>query len=119
MLSPGFVEWAGEVVRRRTGLVFSEPRRAAFEAGLHKAMSEASLPEPDSYLARLEAEPALLDNLVGELTVGETYFFREPEQFAVVRDEVLPALVAGRGPGGPLRIWSAGCATSAAGWSSC
>ena len=49
MLSPGFVEWAGEVVRRRTGLVFSEPRRAAFEAGLHKAMSEASLAEPDSY----------------------------------------------------------------------
>ncbi len=59
----------------------------------------------------MAAEPELLDELVGEVTVGETYFFREPQQLAVIRDEVLPTLLASRPPKQPVLCWSAGCAT--------
>lgn len=110
-LSRQFVESAGEFVREHTGLVFREARRLAFEAGLVGAMRRAKLIEPEVYLARLDAEPALLDDLVGEITVGETYFFREPQQFAVLRNEVIPALLSRRPRDRLLRIWSAGCAT--------
>lgn len=110
-LSRQFLEAAGEFVRQRTGLVFREARGSAFEAGLARAMRRAKLTEPDIYLARLDAQPALLDDLVGEITVGETYFFREPQQFAVIRDEVLPAVLSVRPRDHALRIWSAGCAT--------
>ena len=116
-MSPGaslprqFVVAAGELVRQRTGLVFREARGSAFEAGLDRAMRRTKLTESEVYLAHLNAQPALLDDLVGEITVGETYFFREPQQFAVIRDEVLPALVSHRRRDYPLRIWSAGCAT--------
>ncbi|MBI2537493.1 MAG: protein-glutamate O-methyltransferase CheR [Gemmatimonadetes bacterium] len=47
---------------------------------------------------------------MAEVTVGETYFFREPEQIAAIRDRVLPDLCL-QVPGRPLRIWSAGCAS--------
>jgi len=104
-----FVEAAEHFVRRRTGLVFSEARRSAFEDGLFKAMRRAKLTEPDVYLAHLDTDPVLLDDLVGEITVGETYFFREPQQLDVIRDAVVPALVSHRSR--PLRVWSAGCAT--------
>ncbi len=110
-LSPQFVEAAAELVRRRTGLVFGEARRSAFEAGLARAMRRARLTEPEVYLARLDTQPAFLDDLAGEITVGETYFFREPQQFAVIRYQVLPALVSHRPRDHALRIWSAGCAT--------
>ena len=98
-------------MRQRTGLVFSEARRSAFEAGIDRAMRRAKLTEPKLYLAHLDALPALLDDLVGEITVGETYFFREPRQFAFIRHEVVPALLSHRSRDHPLRIWSAGCAT--------
>jgi chemotaxis protein methyltransferase CheR len=116
-VSPGasfsrqFVVAAEEFVRQRTGLVFSEARGSAFEAGLDRAMRRTKLTEPEVYLAHLDAQPALLDDLVGEITVGETYFFREPQQFAFIRHEVVPALLSHRSHDHPLRIWSAGCAT--------
>jgi chemotaxis protein methyltransferase CheR len=110
-LSLHFVAAAEEFVRRRTGLVFRASRRSALEAGLVKAMRRANVPEPMGYLGRLDAEPELLDDLVGEITVGETYFFREPAQFAVIREEILPALMRGRSPDRRLRMWSAGCAS--------
>jgi chemotaxis protein methyltransferase CheR len=74
-------------------------------------MRRARLGEPDAYLAGLDSQAALLDDLVAEITVGETYLFRDPRQFAVVRDRIVPALASRRAPGHALRIWSAGCAT--------
>ncbi len=107
----GLGDVAAALVRQRTGLVFSDARRSAFEAALATAMRRARLSDPEVYVARLAGEPALLDDLVGEITVGETYFFREPQQFAVIRDEIIPALRSRRPRDHPLRIWSAGCAT--------
>jgi chemotaxis protein methyltransferase CheR len=43
--------------------------------------------------------------------VGETYFFREPKQFDVLRSRVLPDLRGRLPEGGKLRVWSAGCAS--------
>lgn len=106
-----FLNAAGEFVRRRTGLIFREARGSAFAAGLDRAMHRAKLTDPEAYLAQLQARPALVDDLVGEITVGETYFLREPQQLAMIRDRILPALALDRSPGRPLRIWSAGCAT--------
>ena len=51
--------------------------------------------------------------LASDLTIGETYFFRDSGVFAALEGEVLPPLIAKRrSEGNPrLRIWSAGCAT--------
>jgi chemotaxis protein methyltransferase CheR len=51
------------------------------------------------------------DALVTEITTGETFFFREPEQIDFVRDSVLPALRERIDAMRPLRMWSAGSAT--------
>jgi chemotaxis protein methyltransferase CheR len=111
LYAPGLGDAAAALVRERTGLIFRDARRSSFESALNSAMRRAKLSDLAVYLARLMAEPALLDDLVAAITVGETYFFREAQQIAVIRDQVIPALRAGRTPGNPLRIWSAGCAT--------
>jgi len=104
------VALAEAVVRRRTGLIFREGRRDTLSVAVARGVQRSGAPDVGSYLARLETEPALLDELVAEITVGETYFFRDPEQLGVICDQVVPALLRDR-PGGPLRVWSAGCAT--------
>ncbi|NTV11884.1 MAG: chemotaxis protein CheR, partial [Zoogloea sp.] len=54
----------------------------------------------------------VLDCLVHHLTVGETYFFRDPQAFAALRTLFLPQLaMQRRSSGRRLRIWSAGCCT--------
>ncbi len=80
-----------------------------------RAAGCASIDEYCRTLARPDGS-ALRRELVERLTVGETYFFRNPVQFDVLESAVLPALVAAalarRAEGRPrLRIWSAGCAS--------
>lgn len=106
-----FIEEAAALVRRLTGLAFSDARRQALETGLAVALGRSGEHDPDRYLIRLADEPALLDDLIDRITIGETYFFRDPGQFDFLRDEIVPALLTDRGADGPLRIWSAGCAT--------
>ena len=42
---------------------------------------------------------------------GEKQFFRDPGQFRIVSDLILPDIRRRRGPGHTIRIWSAGCAS--------
>jgi chemotaxis protein methyltransferase CheR len=52
------------------------------------------------------------------LTVGETYFFRDPAVFEQLATQVLAPLVARRREGSrQLRLWSAGCASGEEAWS--
>jgi chemotaxis protein methyltransferase CheR len=105
------VETAADLIRRRTGLIFPASRRASFASALARASRRAGNGDPDDYLARLGVHPPLLEALVDEITVGETYFFREPRQFDVIREAILPALAVGHPARRPLRVWSAASAT--------
>jgi chemotaxis methyl-accepting protein methylase len=49
--------------------------------------------------------------LVEEVSLGETWFFREPHQFDHLRDVVFPSLIDLGAQGERLRIWSAACST--------
>jgi chemotaxis protein methyltransferase CheR len=67
----------------------------------------------DQYLAslrRASSSAAELRAIVEALAVSETYFFRNPDQFAALGEIALPTAAARR-PAGPLRILSAGAAS--------
>lgn len=107
---PGF-ESLAELLARRTGLAFAANRRADLESGVRRAMSREGLESPAAYAKRLESGASSLDDLVAEVTVGETYFLREPRQFEFIRDDILPSLATLREPRHVYRVWSAGCAS--------
>jgi len=52
-----------------------------------------------------------IEIIASYLTVGETYFYREPAVFAALENQILPDLISARRAEGrrQLRIWSAGC----------
>ena len=50
------------------------------------------------------------ESLIPLVTIKESYFFRAPQQFDVIRQRILPALVKARSATRQLRIWSAACA---------
>ncbi len=61
--------------------------------------------------ARQRKEEKLLWSVVEAMAHGETCFFREPQTFDRLREEILPQLAVRRQVGVPIRIWSAGCAS--------
>jgi chemotaxis protein methyltransferase CheR len=61
------------------------------------------------YLAQLITGMSPLQDLIGEIVNGETYFFRHREQFELLRSEIFPELRSRLNRG--LYIWCAGCAS--------
>jgi Methylase of chemotaxis methyl-accepting proteins len=55
--------------------------------------------------------PGELHSIAEEIALGETSFFREPEQFRALWHLVLPELMEKRAGTKRLRLWSAGCST--------
>lgn len=52
-----------------------------------------------------------IELLADFLTVGETYFFRDPKSFLVLENEIFPQLIEARQKTRFMRIWSAACCT--------
>ena len=107
---PAFARVAA-VVYTVAGLVFPPNRQPSAEAGMLRAMTSLRIADPDLLATMVGAPGEARDALLAELTVGETYFFREAAQLDLLRTEVLPSLLATRATTDPLRIWSAGCAS--------
>ncbi|MBY0522028.1 MAG: hypothetical protein K2R98_01430 [Gemmataceae bacterium] len=101
-------EALARLVSQRTGLRFPSERRDGAESGMRRAMGGAT---PASFYAAAERGGEAFDALIDELTIGETYFFREPEQFAALSRVVLPEIRQRKGPAQSIRVWSAACAT--------
>ena len=107
---------ARTLIAARLGLDFPENRRRDLEQGFLRAFCASSIAQPELYLNWLTTLPDGSPEwwrLAGHLTVGETYFFRDPSCFEALEQQVLPSIIASRRAEGVLRLrlWSAGCAT--------
>ena len=105
----------GRFVEDRIGLHLPAGRLMDLERGLKAASHEMGWNDTEAFTRHLlDATPCkeLQDMLAAHLTIGETYFYRDPRAFEVFETEVVPQLVRAHA-GGPkkLRIWSAACCT--------
>jgi chemotaxis protein methyltransferase CheR len=106
------VELFRAAVSSRLGLYF-EDAKVGFLGEVLRRRLDATGRDCGSYLRDLEAEQVggELGMLADELTVPETYFLRNIEQFHALAQSVVPDRVRARGADGGLRILSAGCAS--------
>ena len=63
------------------------------------------------YLDYLEVHPMEFEELFDTLLINVTEFFRDPPAWEYLQTHALPAALADKPPGSPIRVWSAGCAT--------
>jgi len=67
-----------------------------------------SLPDLSAYQAYLGEHPEEIDRLLEVLSITVSHFFRNGLPFALLRERIIPALIAAAGSEG-VRIWCAGC----------
>src|SRR5665648_836040 len=53
----------------------------------------------------LQENPQELELLFKELLIGVTSFFREPAEWELLKNKVIPTLLAERSPSNTLRVW--------------
>ena len=103
------------LLAERTHLHFPRERWPDLERGILAAAPAFGYADAASCARRLLSAPLSREGiqiLAGELTIGETYFFREKQGLELLSERILPDLAQGRqGTERRLRIWSAGCCT--------
>ncbi|WP_224982084.1 CheR family methyltransferase [Geomonas agri] len=93
-----------------SGLHFDRRNQPALTRGLLKRMAALRLTDFKEYLQYLKEhgeDRHELQKLLQFLTVGETYFYRYPAHFEVLKERFTGLA----GSSAPIRIWSAGCST--------
>ena len=99
------------LLRRRTGHDFSRYKTATLVRRIERRMQVLQIPQVASYVEVLRQEPKEVEALFRDLLIGVTHFFRDPEAFAALAQDVIPKLVAETGQEGTIRVWTPGCAT--------
>ncbi len=106
----------GELIERECGFTLGAEKRAFLESRLRRRMDELGLRSVQEYYCLLKdrvARERELPTLLDAMMICETSFFRNLPQFDLLRDVVVPDLVAEKERSGSrlIRLWSAGCST--------
>src|SRR5208283_4372206 len=104
-----------ELISSRTGLKLRPEDREACRAAVKSRLKGLKLSTFEEYHQFLISDTTESGSewkeVAALLTTGETYFFRDKGQLALIRNWILPELIENRRDKRCLRIWSAGCAT--------
>lgn len=97
-------------LRRATAIDFSQFKESTLRRQVARRMVLRRVATMDDYVVLVSTDPAEPVALMNGLLVTVTSFFRDPEAFDALRDQLV-TYVARRDPSEPLRIWVPGCAT--------
>jgi two-component system, chemotaxis family, CheB/CheR fusion protein len=98
-------------MRDSRGFDFTGYKRTSLIRRVRHRMDAAGIETYEEYLDVLQARSDEFAALFNTILINVTAFFRDPPAWEVLKAEVIPALLAGRGPTDPIRLWSAGCAS--------
>jgi two-component system, chemotaxis family, CheB/CheR fusion protein len=98
-------------IRARTGRDFTRYRKSTVLRRIQRRMQIGQVERLDAYLQRLREDQDEVGALADDLLVTVTNFFRDVEVWQRIEDDIIPAILAGKGPDDTVRVWSVGCAT--------
>jgi chemotaxis methyl-accepting protein methylase len=99
-----------ELLRGHNGHDFKGYRESTIRRRLARRIRVNALSSPEDYVRLLQTRPRELDALFQELLIGVTRFFRDPDAFAALGDQ-LDRIIRRQGEQAALRVWVPGCAS--------
>ena len=98
-------------VTSNTGMQFGIRQVDQLMETVTRSVKNSGCRDVQEFRKLINSSSKAYEDFVGELTVGETYFFRDQAQFDVIRDQILPEIRKRRGAHSLPQLWSAGCST--------
>ena len=99
------------LLRTRTGHDFTYYKPSTLIRRIERRMAVQQIETMHEFVSFLQRVPSEVDALFRDLLIGVTNFFRDPEAFRALEEQVIPRLFEGRDAGDVIRIWSVGCST--------
>ncbi|NUT91682.1 MAG: PAS domain S-box protein [Saccharothrix sp.] len=98
-------------LKESRGFDFTGYKRTSLMRRVRHRMAQVGIDNDIDYIDHLQVNADEFDALFNTILINVTGFFRDSEAWDHLRDEVVPTLLAERGPDDPIRVWSAGCAS--------
>jgi two-component system, chemotaxis family, CheB/CheR fusion protein len=98
-------------LRDARGFDLTGYKRSSLTRRVERRMAQLGIPEYGDYLDYLQVHAEEFTALFNTILINVTGFFRDPDAWAALQTEILPALLAAKASGEPIRVWSAGCAS--------
>lgn len=98
-------------MRDSRGFDFTGYKRTTLMRRVRHRMAQAGHESFDQYLDVLQASSDEFAALFNTILINVTAFFRDPDAWEYIAKDVIPRMLAERGPDDPIRVWSAGCAS--------
>ncbi len=106
----------GELVFSYSGILFDRIATRQIEKKIEEQIKKLGIGRVKDYIQALEgclnsSVKTEMEELISELTVSESFFFRNPDQFNYLLNQYFPEKIKQfHGRVLPIKIWSAGCA---------
>jgi len=104
-----------KIVYEHSGICLSTDKKNLVRARVGKRLRATGFKSFGDYLAHVASDSSgrELVNLIDSISTNLTFFFREVKHFDLLRDKVLPAMMARKKNRGErrFRLWSAGCSS--------
>jgi len=100
-----------EFIKETRGFDFTGYKRSTIHRRVAKRMAAVGVERYDEYVDFLELHSGEFAELFNTLLINATAFFRDPQTWDYLADEIAPQLLVARAPDSPLRVWCAGCAS--------
>ena len=122
MGEPGSERHFAELIQHlkdTNGSDFSDYREPSLRRRVQRRLSAVQVQTYEEYLDYLQVHPVEYTALLDSILINVTSFFRDRDTWDHVAKDVLPALLASKGPDDPIRVWSVGCASGQEAYSLC
>jgi two-component system, chemotaxis family, CheB/CheR fusion protein len=100
-----------ESLQKSSGTDFRAYKQTTLRRRIARRMAVSHVETLEEYARHLEGNAAEAGALFDDCLISVTSFFRDPEVFEVLSEQVLDALLKDRPADAPLRVWVPGCAT--------
>lgn len=99
------------LLRAQTGHDFSQYKSSTSRRRIERRMAVHQIESMDSYIKFIQQTPEEINALFRDMLIGVTSFFRDPEAFEALEEQVIPSIFAGKPANAAIRIWVPGCST--------
>jgi len=102
-----------KLIYKKTGLYYEYNKKYYVQKRIEKRAESLEIDNLNEYylLLRFADDEYEFEKLINELTVNETYFFRDFPQLRSFAEDVLPLFAKEKGNDKQIKIWSAACST--------
>ncbi|WP_407493470.1 CheR family methyltransferase [Pseudooceanicola sp. MF1-13] len=101
------------LAKEEAGLILPTSKVTMVQSRLRTRLAATGLTTYEAYAKFVSSPEGAAERrmMISSLTTNVSHFFRENHHFEILRNAVIPRLLARAKSGQPVRIWSAGCSS--------